>query len=125
MLLLCRFDVPEEGKGRFLDRAEQALRLLTAHDGCSGGDLARATERDEAWVLTVRFDSVVAYRRAMSAFEVRESVIPLLSEARIDEPAAYESVVTASGGDTRRQASMLAKDAGTVRPGTTGRTEPR
>lgn len=125
MLLLCRFEVSDESKTQFLDRAEHALRLLTTQDGCIDGELARATEKDESWVLVVRFDSVAAYRHAMSAFEVRESVIPLLSEARIEESAVHESAVTATDGDVRRHASMLAADADTVRPGTSGRAEPR
>jgi hypothetical protein len=126
MLLLCRFDVPEGGTAEFVEHAERALGLLTAHPGCTGGELARATEDAATWVLTVRFDSVVAYRRAMSGFEVREVVVPLLSQARTDDPAAYEVVVAAAGGTSSRYVSMLAKDADTVRPADAGgRAEPR
>ena len=126
MLLLCRFDVPDDDAAEFTARAENALRLLTAQPGCTGGELCRATEDSTSWVLSVRFESVAAYRRSMSGFEVREQVIPLLSEARVDQPAAHEFVVTATGGTTERQVSMLAKDAYTVRPSEAGGpAEPR
>lgn len=126
MLLLCRFDVPAERISGFLDDAERALTLLTGRPGCLGGELARATEEADTWVLTIRFESVVAYRRAMSGFEVREHVIPFLSTARVEQPAAYELVITAADGVAGRHASLLAKDADTAGPGrAAGRAEPR
>lgn len=77
-------------------------------------------------MLTVEFDSVVAYRRAMSPFDVREHVIPLLSEANTDEPAVYEPLLVAADGAVQREVSLLARDAGTVRLGeAAGPTTPR
>ena len=46
----------------------------------------------------MRFASVDAYRRALSPFPVREHVVPLLSEALADEPATFETLVTATAG---------------------------
>lgn len=120
--MLCRFDVSDSEAPEFLDQAERALGLLTARPGCVGGELARATEDSASYVLSVRFESVAAYRRAMSGVEVREHVIPLLSRARVDQHAAHEVALTAEGGRTHRHPSVLAEDAGTVAPGTTGRT---
>ncbi len=126
MLLLCRFDVSESEAEDFLASADRALALLTACAGCSGGELARAMEDPASWVLTVRFESVVAYRRALSGFEVREHVIPFLSRARVDVESAHETALTAEGGETRRHTSLLAKDAGTVRLGeAAGPADPR
>lgn len=65
-------------------------------------------DEPQRWVLTVRFTTVDAYRRALSPFEVREHVVPLLSEAETDEPATYESLLTASGGEATPHASLLA-----------------
>ncbi|HEX8865796.1 MAG TPA: antibiotic biosynthesis monooxygenase, partial [Lentzea sp.] len=62
-------------------------------------------------MLTVEFESVVAYRRAMSPFPVREHVIPLLSEALTDEPAMYEPTLTSTGGTVEEHTSLLAEDA--------------
>lgn len=127
MLLVCRFAVPESGVDAFVARARRALELLSAQPGCRGVRLARATEESERWMLVAEFDSVVAYRRALSPFEVREHVIPLLSEALADEPAAYEVLGTAEGGELRERPSLLARDAGSVRVGEAAApsTEPR
>ena len=117
MLLVCRFTVLEPDVAAFTARATRALELLIARPGCQRGLLSQSLDEPERWVLTVEFDSVVSYRRALSPFEVREHVIPLLSEALVDEPAAYEPVLVASGGAVTRQVSLLAHDAGTVRLG--------
>ncbi|MEU3647023.1 antibiotic biosynthesis monooxygenase [Lentzea sp. NPDC034063] len=115
MLLVCRFRVSDPES--FTSRVEQALTLLTAQPGCLRGTLARSTDEDDRWVLTVEFESVVAYRRAMSPFPVREHVIPLLSEALTDEPAMYEPKLTSAGGEVETHTSVLAEDAFTVRLG--------
>ncbi|MCP2165192.1 antibiotic biosynthesis monooxygenase family protein [Goodfellowiella coeruleoviolacea] len=115
MLLVCGFTVGPEQREGFVRRAEHALRLLTAQPGCVRAALGQATEAADRWVLTAEFASVVAYRRALSPFEVREHVVPLLAEALTDQPAAYETVLSASAGAVREQPSLLAADADTVR----------
>lgn len=126
MLLVCRFTVAETGVEAFTGRVDRALALLTAQPGCRRAQLSRSTDEADRFVLTVEFDSVVAYRRALSPFEVREHVIPLLSEANTDEPAAYEPLLVAADGAVRREVSLLARDAGTVRLGeAAGPTTPR
>jgi hypothetical protein len=117
VLLVCRFTVLEPDVADFTARAERALELLIARPGCLRGLLSQSMDEPDRWVLTVEFESVVAYRRALSPFEVREHVIPLLSEALVDEPAAYEPVLVASDGSVTRRVSLLAQDAGTVRLG--------
>ncbi|MEU4802633.1 antibiotic biosynthesis monooxygenase [Actinosynnema sp. NPDC023587] len=116
MLLVCRFTVPVSEVPTFTARVGRALELLTARPGCRRGSLGRSTDEEELFVLTVEFDSVVAYRRALSPFEVREHVVPLLSEA-VAEPAAFESLLVADGGAVERLTSLVAADAGTVRLG--------
>ncbi|GLZ33968.1 hypothetical protein Lesp02_61560 [Lentzea sp. NBRC 105346] len=118
MLLVCRFRVSDPGP--FADRARKALELLTKQPGCTKAQLSRSTDDDDRWVLTAEFDSVVAYRRAMSPFDVREHVIPLLSEAETDAPAMYEPLLTAVDGETTERVSLLAEDAFTVRLGEAG-----
>jgi quinol monooxygenase YgiN len=108
MLLICRFDISPDGEQDFVRRARRALALLSAAPGCQHAELARAIEQPERWVLTARFDSVVAYRRALSPFDVREHVIPLLSEALADEPATYETLIDASSGTITEHTSLLA-----------------
>lgn len=106
MQLVCRFVVPLGDAARFVSRARRALELLTAAAGCRGGELGRAVDETQRWVLTVRFTTVDAYRRALSPFAVREHVVPLLSEAEVDEPAAYETVVAAVDGTTSHQSLL-------------------
>ena len=97
VLLVCRF-VVHTGADDFTARVRRALELLTAAPGCLGGAAGRAVDDPDRWVLTVRFTSVDAYRRALSPFPVREHVVPLLSEALADEPATFETLVTATAG---------------------------
>lgn len=107
MLLVCRFAVPEPDA--FVPRVRRALELLTAAPGCLGGQAGRAVDDPQRWVLTVRFASVDAYRRALSPFPVREHVVPLLSEALADEPATYETLVEAADGTAVDRASLRAE----------------
>lgn len=117
MLLLCRFVVDPADAESFAARADRALELLTAQPTCIGGQLCRSTDAEDHWVLIARFDSVVGYRRAMSPFEIRELMIPLLSTAVVDEPAGYEVCSDATDGVVEHRVSLVASDAGTVRLG--------
>jgi quinol monooxygenase YgiN len=110
VLLVCRFAVPPADAPAFRARAGHALELLTAAPGCRGGELGRAVDAPDRWVLAVRFDSVVAYRRALSPFPVREHVVPLLAEALADEPATYEVLADAAGGAVTDRPSLRAPD---------------
>jgi hypothetical protein len=105
VLLVCRFVAPLPAD--LLPRARRALELLTAADGCVGGELGRAVDEPDEWVLTVRFASVDAYRRSLSPFAVREHVVPLLSEAEPDT-STYETLVEARNGEATEHPSLLA-----------------
>jgi hypothetical protein len=109
VLLVCRFAVPPTEAPAFAARVRHALELLGAARGCRGGEAGRAVDDPERWVLTVRFDSVDAYRRALSPFPVREHVVPLLSEALADEPSAYETLLTGLDGVVVERESLLAE----------------
>lgn len=117
MLLICRFTVEPAEAGAFVTRARRALSLLTAQPGCLGGQLGRAPDEVIRWVLVVRFDSVVAYRRALSPFDVREHVIPLLSEALTSEPGGYEVLASAERGTVTGHGSLLAGGSDRATPG--------
>jgi quinol monooxygenase YgiN len=108
VLLLCRFAVAPQDAEPFRARAVRALELLTAADGCVGGELGRAVDEPDRWVLAVRFASVDAYRRALSPFPVREHVVPLLSEAIADEPATFETLASGAAGSVTEHPSLLA-----------------
>jgi hypothetical protein len=106
VLLVCRF-VAGSPASAFLARARRALELLTSAAGCLGGELGRSVDEPDHWVLAVRFVSVDAYRRALSPFEVREHVVPLLAEAQTDTPSTFETLVTAAKGETEDHESLL------------------
>lgn len=121
MLLVCRFRPdrlqPDATQPPLLERARHALHLLTEQPGCLDATLAQATDEPSAWLLVARFESVAAYRRAMSPFAIREHVAPLLAEAMTDEPSIYEPRLHAADGSVTELTSMIAADAGTVRLG--------
>lgn len=104
MLLVCRF---VDAAPSFPARARAALELLCVDPGCLGGELGRAVDEPGTWVLTVRFASVHAYRRALSPFAVREHVVPLLAEA-VPVASTFETLVTARDGHVREFPSLLA-----------------
>lgn len=104
VLLVCRFTTPTPPD--LLPRARRALELLTAAPGCIGGELGRAVDEPDSWVLTVRFTSVDAYRRSLSPFAVREHVVPLLAEAT-PEISTFETLVDAVGGEATDHPSLL------------------
>ena len=110
MLLICRFDVAPPDEASFTERARHALALLTRAPGCLHGQLSRAIEEPSRWVLTVQFSSASAYRRALSPFEVREQVVPLLALALVDQPTTYETLAEAESGAVTDHLSLLAPD---------------
>jgi Antibiotic biosynthesis monooxygenase len=117
VLLVCRYRLASPDVAAFTGRVRRCVELLTAQPGCRRATFARATDAADAWLLVVEFDSVPAYRRALSPFEVREHVVPLLSDALTDEPATFEPLLTGEGGTATERHSVIAEDAGTVRLG--------
>jgi hypothetical protein len=101
MLVVNRFLVDDEAA--FLPRARDALAALAGRPGYRAGRFGRAADDPRYWCLVVEWESVGAYRRALSAFEVKVSATPLLAES-IDEPSAYE-VLLSAGTDAEVHAS--------------------
>ncbi|GIJ47101.1 hypothetical protein Val02_39870 [Virgisporangium aliadipatigenens] len=103
VLVVNRFVVDDEDT--FLPRAEAALAALAARPGYVAGRFGRAADDPRYWCLAVEWESVGAYRRALSAFDVKISATPLLAES-IDEPSAYEVLLSAApGGEVRTATS--------------------
>ncbi len=100
MLVVSRFSVPETGGEEFVARAQVALDALAARPGYRSGRVGRAVDDPTRWVLVTEWDGVGAYRRALSAYEVKVSASPLLAES-VDEPSAYEVLL----GDDGRHGS--------------------
>jgi hypothetical protein len=56
--------------------------------------VGRSTDDPTLWLMTLRWDGVGSYRRALSAYDVKVAAVPLLSTA-VDEPTAYEVLADA------------------------------
>ena len=91
MLVVSRFRVPVEQGEAFRRELQEALDALAERPGHLGGTLGRNVDDPTLWVLTTTWEHVGAYRRALSAYDVKLRAVPLLSRA-LDEPSAYEVV---------------------------------
>ncbi|MBX6390879.1 MAG: antibiotic biosynthesis monooxygenase [Frankia sp.] len=128
MLAIVRFRLPAdqaEGTERadaaaagFAAGAERALAALAQAAGYRAGRLARAVDDPAEWVLVTEWAGPGAWRRALSRFDVRVELTPLLAHA-VDAPGAFEVLVGQDGPDgaTHRHGSSLASDAATAAPG--------
>ena len=117
MLVVSRFGVPADESDGFAEQARQALAALAARPGFRRGHAGRSVDDPAEWVLVSEWDGVGAYRRALSAYEVKLAATPLLARAR-DEAGAYEVLVEADpSGVTGTATSDRAADADTAGPG--------
>ena len=91
MLVVSRFRVPVAEGESFRADIQQALAALAERPGHLDGTIGRNVDDPELWVLSTRWESVGAYRRALSSYEVKLQAVPVLSRA-VDEPSAYELV---------------------------------
>jgi heme-degrading monooxygenase HmoA len=99
VLVVNRFVVPDEEQARtaFTERAGIALAALAGCRGYRSGQLGRGYDDPAEWRLVTEWESVGAYRRALSSFEVKVHATPLLAESR-DEASAFEVLLTAGPG---------------------------
>lgn len=91
MLVVNRFRAPADQAEDLRADLAAAHELLADKPGYVDGHLGRNLDEPELWVLSTRWESVGAYRRALSAYDVKLAAVPTLSRA-IDEPSAYELV---------------------------------
>lgn len=100
--MVNRFEVEQDGPAvaQFRVAVQAALDALAARPGYVGGLVGRNLDDPGLWLLTTTWADVGSYRRALSAYEVKVTAVPLLSRA-VDEPSAYESVEP--GGTTNQQ----------------------
>ena len=91
VIVVNRFRVPQQDAVEFRAGVAAAHEALAARPGYVAGEIGRNVDDPELWVLTTRWQNVGSYRRALSAYDVKLTAVPLLSRA-IDEPSAYEVV---------------------------------
>ncbi|HKT04062.1 MAG TPA: antibiotic biosynthesis monooxygenase family protein [Rugosimonospora sp.] len=110
MLVVNRFAVAGEDQETFTDRARAALAALAARPGYLRGSLGRAYDDPECWCLYTEWESVGAYRRALSGYEVKVTATPLLAQS-LDEPSAFEELAVAGpAGEVRVRTSDRAAE---------------
>ena len=108
LLVVSRYRVDSD-RSAWLTQMRAALAVLAESDGFVRGSISQATDDSELLVVSTTWIGVGAYRRALSRFEVKMQVIPLLSTA-IDEPSAFEALVAIDGAGEQLFASGLAAD---------------
>ena len=91
MIVVNRFRVPEAEQAQFRDDLERARETLAVQRGYVAGRIGRNVDDPELWVLTTEWEGPGAYRRALSAYDVKLTAVPTLGRA-LDEPSAYEPV---------------------------------
>ena len=91
MLVVTRYRVDDGDAEGFSRDAEAAMEVLAERPGFVGAWLGRNTDERDLWTLTLLWHDVRSYRRALSAYDVKVSAVPLLSRA-VNEPSAYEVV---------------------------------
>lgn len=87
MLVITRF----RGDETLRPGLEEALVVLAEQRGYVGGAVGRNVDDPSLWVLQTRWDGPGAYRRALSAYDVKLRAWETLGNA-LDEPTAYEVV---------------------------------
>jgi quinol monooxygenase YgiN len=92
VIVVNRFRVPEAEQTQFRDDLERAREALSGQRGYVAGRIGRNVDDPGLWVLTTEWEGPGAYRRALSAYDVKLAAVPTLSRA-LDEPSAYETVV--------------------------------
>lgn len=91
VIVVNRFKVDDVGEAEFRADLAAALAVLAERPGYVEGQIGRNVDDPQLWVLATTWANVGSYRRALSAYDVKVTAVPLLSRA-IDEPSAFESV---------------------------------
>jgi quinol monooxygenase YgiN len=91
VIVVNRFRVPEAEQTQFRDDLERAREALSGQRGYVAGRIGRNVDDPGLWVLTTEWEGPGAYRRALSAYDVKLAAVPTLSRA-LDEPSAYGRV---------------------------------
>ena len=114
LLVVTRFRVHD--RGQFAQASRAALARLAESPGFLGGAIGQSTDETDLLVVTTRWSSVGAYRKALQRYEVKLEVVPWLSTA-IDESSAYEVVFDISHDAHHEAVSGRAADADHARLG--------
>jgi len=99
VIVVTRYRVDPGGEATFQGEVATAMVALTERPGFVDADLGQNADDPTLWTLTMRWRDVGSYRRALSAYDVKVTSVPLLSRA-LDEPSAYVIVGQWRTGDS-------------------------
>ena len=88
MFAVTRLRVPAADVPALTADTGELLAALRARPGFRDGELGRAADDPELFALCTRWDGVGAYRRALSAYEVKLAGGPVWAYA-LDEPGTF------------------------------------
>jgi quinol monooxygenase YgiN len=88
VFVVSRLRVPEEDVAEFRAAVAELIAALSARPGFRDAEVGRSADEPELWALVTRWEGVGAYRRALSAAEVKITGAPVWVRA-LDEPSAY------------------------------------
>lgn len=92
MLALFRARVPPEQRELFVAQAGDVLTGLADRPGFRRGRVGRGFDDEGDWVLHTEWESVGAYRRALSAYDVKVALAALMTFV-VSEPSAFEVLI--------------------------------
>ncbi|RFU20663.1 antibiotic biosynthesis monooxygenase [Geodermatophilus marinus] len=85
---VTRLRVPEADAGAVAADVAALLAALAGRPGFRDGRVGRAADDPTLWALLTRWEGVGAYRRALSAAEVKVAGAPVWVRA-LDEPGTF------------------------------------
>ena len=88
MFAVTRLRVPEKDAAVLSAAVSALIAALSARPGFRDAELGRSADDATLWALVTRWEGVGAYRRALSAAEVKISGAPVWVHA-VDEPGVY------------------------------------
>ncbi|CAB4715419.1 MAG: antibiotic biosynthesis monooxygenase [Actinobacteria bacterium] len=104
MFAIARFtttSISPWGESELFEHTRRSLELLAGRPGYLSGRFGVATDQDfdrasgstpnSVYALVTEWENVGSYRRALSGFEIKMEVVPLLSRA-LDEPGGFEEI---------------------------------
>lgn len=91
----------------------ESVALLATKEGFVDARVSRAIDDGALVTLELSWDTVGSYRRALSSYDVKVQVVPIMSQA-LDEPTAFEVLHVRDARGAADATGALAADAGTV-----------
>ena len=88
MFAVTRLRAPEEDADALAAAVASLLAALSLRPGFRDGELGRSADDPTLWAMVTRWDGVGAYRRGLSAAEVKIAGAPVWVHA-VDEPGVY------------------------------------